>query len=246
MYRRLALLNTLILVAAIILCVAFTGHSQSVGGIGAASVNIITSAAAGGGNKAPTARRGSSTVAYNTQYYYLVIQSDGSMDYEIITKRDEQAMFTAMREAYKAELARYDELKKEWQAAFGRNKPFPIDSPKQPQLQQKDNLSTSDKYRAVAEARHEAELEQYAVCVLTNEDGTRTVEVIRRDKVAARRNELNKQFVNDALSKVVKDELAKQPELKPVGKVMSKDAAEKYAIKVQEKLDAKAEPETLE
>lgn len=252
-------------VAGSILCFAFTSHSYPVSGIVASSVDIITSATktnSGAGAGAGTGGKAGSAANQNnqndtTEYYYLVTHIDGSQEYVAMVQASATNQKDEMMKEYRDELAKYSELKKQWIACFG-SKPFVLDRPGMPQIDKRGKYPTTDRYRTQAEEKHNAELEQYAVCVLLDKDGTKTAEIIRKDKVAAKKNELEKQFIEAAMAEAAKrkhdPEAAKAPfpfkrpdvTSVPMGdkKFMPKELAEKFLAKVQQKLEKQAAAQT--
>ena len=175
MSRPLTFLGSCILVTAVIVCFASAGQSHQFTGISPAGTKLIANinggAAAGIDDD-------------DTRYYFLIVKPDGTMYYEALTRYQEDSLRDTLRDEYEAEVDKYKELRAKWMKAVG-NKPFPVDRPDNYSIKKRGKLPTSDRYLEKAEERHEAELERYYICLLTNQEGTKTIEVIRSDRFAA-------------------------------------------------------------
>lgn len=187
-------------------------------------------------------------------YFCKVTDCDGSesidemTDDQITNARKDQ--FDKRKEANKA----WNEQKDKWVKVFGQ-KPFPLLPPKPSQVAKLGRVPLADKAKESALEKLNRQLEVWDVCIVKIPAGTKTAESIRHDKVYAKQQQLQKEYIDALLAAVeakkenpdAKKDAPDKPEVVVFKeRIASADDAGKLVEKLTEKLNKDAEKKDAE
>ncbi len=204
-------------------------------------------------------------VVTDNEYYYSVTDVDGSVSIETLTATQASERKKGLLESFRQANENMTDLKKRWFAAVAELKkghkeladqPFPVSPPKSPKIDLRTRVPSNDTMREKAEERNNSQLELYAVCVVLDQKGTRTGDVIRQDKVYARIQAMEKEYAEAIVSLAEEQKasgdpksapsLPRRPLLQVVESGLSKDIADKLLDKVNLKLEKMVKPEAAQ
>ncbi|MFW6158007.1 MAG: hypothetical protein ACOC8E_01455 [Planctomycetota bacterium] len=129
------------------------------------------------------------------RYYFVVTKPDGQQSVETLTIDEGKEVDKGLQEEFVEKAKAWVEKKKGWTEVAGDRK-FPVPPPLKPKVHRRHSVSGASKSRR---ERYNTLLDKWDVCLVRNTNGERLAEVLRHDKLYARKIELLSEYADLAL-----------------------------------------------
>jgi len=174
-----------------------------------------------------------------SSYYCLVKDPHGTAKLEILPEtaaaQVQKDNYREYREAGKA----WAEEKKDWESNKARGR-YPVPPPVAPSLKKLFRLSDNAERNKARQKTYKAKVEGVNVCLITDHTGAKSVEIVQRSGMRARKVELIRGYADalkNAADPVAEKKKLSTPNIRVVGRPRDSEQAEKIREKAQKQLD---------